>query len=446
MGKKKKTTIFITIFLAAGLSLFLFLFSPLFSLQWPFSSPSNLKVSGETAQDPMNDSSLITSTTLRRGETMYETLVSAGISSQKTNSLVQALKPLFDPRKSKYGDLVKLKRQPDGRLIFEYFPNSLDYYVVEETESGEFSARKKKIPQRRVLMGAKATLQSSVYESMRGVGVDRELINRYADIFAWEIDFFTDPRKGDTIQLIWERYLSPDNDVLVEGRILAARYINQGKNYTAVFSRDETGHFDYYSSDGKSLRRSFLRSPLNYRRISSYYSWRRFHPILKIYRPHLGIDYAAPQGTPVSAIADGKVIFAGWKGDNGRFVKIKHPQSYTSSYGHLSRIAKGARGGKEVKQGQIIGYVGTTGLSTGPHLDFRVTKNGRYVNFLKMDFPTADPVNPKYSKNFEKTKEKYLTYLEILRDSPENIHLFPEELPQGKRYWFLPFPLDRIIR
>jgi len=393
----------------------------------------------------MNDSSLITSTNLRRGETIYEILLSAGISSQKTNSLVRALKSLFDPKKSRYGDLVKLKREPDGRLIFEYFPNSLNYYVVEELESGEFSARKEKIPQHRVLVGAKATIKSSVYESMRGVGVHPELINRYADIFAWQIDFFTDPRKGDTIQLIWERYISPDNEVLVEGRVLAAQYVNQGKNYTAVFSRDKTDHFDYYSLDGKSLRRSFLRSPLNYRRISSYYSWRRFHPILKIYRPHLGIDYAAPQGTPVSAIADGKVIFAGWKGDNGRLVKIKHAQSYTSSYGHLSRIAKGARRGKEVKQGQIIGYVGTTGLSTGPHLDFRVTKNGRYVNFLKMDFPTADPVNPKYSKDFEKTKKKYLAYLEILTDSAENIHFFPEELREGKRHWFFPFPLNRII-
>ena len=441
MGKKKKTTVFITIFLATGLSLLLFLFSPLFTSRWPFSLMSNPKESEENAQDPMNDSSLVTSTTLRRGETMYEILLSADVSSRKTNSLVEALKPLFDPRRCKYGDLVKLRKQPDGLLIFEYFPNSLDYYVVEELESGEFSARKETIPQRRVFVGAKATVQSSVYESMRGVGIDPELINRYADIFAWLIDFFTDPRKGDTIQLIWERYLSPDNEVLVEGRVLAARYVNQGKNYTAVFSRDETGHFDYYSLDGESLRRSFLPSPLNYRRISSYFSWRRFHPILKIYRPHLGIDYAAPEGTPVSAIADGKVTLAGWKGDNGNLVKIKHAQSHTSSYGHLSRIAEGVREGKEVKQGQIIGYVGTTGLSTGPHLDFRVTKNGRYVNFLEMDFPAADPVNPEYSKDFEETKKKYLTYLEILTDSEENIHPFPEELPEGKRYWFFPFPL-----
>ncbi len=441
MGKKKKTTVFISIFLATGLSLLLFLFSPLFTSRWPFSLMSNPKESEENTQNPMNESSLVTSTTFRRGETMSEILLSAGVSSRKTNSLVEALKPLFDPRRCKYGDLVKLRKQPDGRLIFEYFPNSLDYYVVEELESGEFSARKEKIPQRTVFVGAKATVQSSVYESMRGVGVDPELINRYADIFAWQIDFFTDPRRGDTMQLIWERYLSPDNEVLVEGRVLAARYVNQGKTYTAVFSRDETGHFDYYSLDGESLRRSFLRSPLNYRRISSYFSVRRFHPILKIYTPHLGIDYAAPEGTPVSAIADGKVILAEWNGNNGRFIKLKHTQSYTSSYGHLSRICEGVRKGKEVKQGQIIGYVGSTGLATGPHLDFRVAKNGSYVNFLEMDFPTADPVKSKYSKNFEKTKKKYLTYLEILMDSEENTYSFPEELPEKKRYWFFPFNL-----
>ncbi|TET62059.1 M23 family metallopeptidase, partial [Candidatus Aerophobetes bacterium] len=152
-----------------------------------------------------------------------------------------------------------------------------------------------------------------------------------------------------------------------------------------------------------------------------------------------------PLGTPVSAIADGKVTFAGWKGDNGRLIKIKHAQSYSTSYGHLSRIAKGVRSGKGVKQGEIIGYVGSTGLSTGPHLDFRVIKDGRYVNFLKMDFPTADPVKSKYRRGFEKIKKKYLTYLETLRDSPESIHIFPEE-PKRKRYWFLPFPLNRIIR
>ena len=443
MGLKKKTTVFIAIFLAIGLSVLLVsLLSPSLG---PFSFPSGVKQSQETAQDATNESSLLTSTRLRRGETIYKVLLSAGISSQKANSLVRALESLFDPRSSKYGDLLKLKREPDGRLIFEYYPNSLEYYLVQEAKSGEFSARKEKVPQRRVLIGTKATLRSSVYESMRGTGVDRELINRYADIFSWEIDFFTDPRKGDAMELVWERYVSPDNDVLVEGRILAARYVNQGKSYVAVFSRDETGHFDYYSLDGKSVRRSFLRSPLNYRRISSYFSWRRFHPILKTYRPHLGIDYAAPLGTPVSAIADGKVTFAGWKGDNGRLIKVKHAQSYSTSYGHLSRIAKGVRSGKEVKQGEIIGYVGSTGLSTGPHLDFRVVKDGRYVNFLKMDFPTADPVKSKYRRDFEKIRKKYLTYLETLRDSPENTHIFPEE-PERKRYWFLPFPLNRIIR
>ncbi|TET61194.1 hypothetical protein E3J48_05885, partial [Candidatus Aerophobetes bacterium] len=201
LGSKKKTTVFIAIFLAIGLSVLLVsLLSPSLGLFW---FPSGVKQSQETAQDATNESSLLTSTRLRRGETIYKVLLSAGISSQKANSLVRALKSLFDPRSSKYGDLLKLKRKPDGRLIFEYYPNSLEYYLVQETKSGEFSADKEKVPQRRVLIGAKATLRSSVYESMRGTGVDRELINRYADIFSWEIDFFTDPRKGDTIQLIW---------------------------------------------------------------------------------------------------------------------------------------------------------------------------------------------------------------------------------------------------
>jgi len=148
----------------------------------------------------------------------------------------------------------------------------------------------------------------------------------------------------------------------------------------------------YYDAEGNSLQRVFLKSPLNYRRISSYFSRRRFHPILKIYRPHYGVDYAAPTGTPVVTIGDGRVVYAGWKGGLGRYVEIRHNNVYTSCYGHLSRFAKGIRRGARVRQGQVIGYVGATGLATGPHLDFRVKRFGSYVNPLTVDYPRAEPL------------------------------------------------------
>lgn len=446
LSRKRKNRAIMGLLVGVAVYIVLVLTSPMLSSLWPLSSSCKPRASTTATENTEDESTLITSTNLRRGQTIYEILVSAGITYEKTNGLIREFETLFNPRKAKYGDIVKLKIGPDERLFFEYFPNSLEYYVVEELESGRFQVRKETVPQRKAIMGAKTTVHSSVYESMRSIGLGRELINRYADIFAWEVDFFTDPRKGDTIRLVWERYLSPEDNILFEGRILAAEYVNQGKDHVAILSRDDSGHFDYYSLDGKSLRRSFLRSPLNYTRISSYFSWRRFHPILKTYRPHLGIDYAAPRGTPVSAVADGKVVYSGWKGNYGKYIKIRHAQNYTTTYGHLSRIGKGIGTRKEVKQGEIIGYVGSTGLSTGPHLDFRITRNGRYVNFVKMDFPRAEPVDPKYSKQFERTKKEYTTCLKKLKESKENLMRFPDKRQARRKYWFIPFPLDRIIR
>jgi murein DD-endopeptidase MepM/ murein hydrolase activator NlpD len=428
MEKMKRIILFIIIFPLITLSLLHFSSPP--SSRWLLSPKTPESIISEKAPqelDPtaVDDLTLLLSTTIRHGETIYESLISADISSQQTYSITQALQSIFNPKKSKPGDILKLKEYPDGRLLFEYFPNSLKYYAVEESEEGIFSVCKREIPVHRVLMGAKASIQSSVYESMRKQEIEVDLIYRFTDIFAWEIDFLTDTRKGDALKLIWEQYLSPEGKVVTQGRILAAQYINEGRTHTAIFFKDEENHSDYYTSEGKSLRRSFLRSPLNYRRISSGFSRNRLHPILRIYRPHLGIDYAAPIGTPVWTVADGTVIFVGWNGGYGRYIKIKHAQGIATSYGHLSRYAKGIKKGVKVKQGQTIGYVGSTGLSTGPHLDFRITQNNTYVNFLQTKFPAASSVKPEYFDEFERTSQKYLGYLSVLNEYSEDIYAFP---------------------
>ncbi len=424
----KKIIFFIIIFPLITLALLHFSSPP--SSRWLISPESpELTISKEPLEEldstTVDSLTPLLSTTIRHGQTIYESLLSADISSQKTYSIIQALKSIFDPKKSKPGDIFRLKEYPDGRLLFEYFPNSSKYYAVEESEEGVFSAFVREIPVHKVLMGAKASIQSSVYESMRKQRIGVDLIYRFADIFAWEIDFFTDTRKGDTLRLIWEQHLSPEGKVITQGRILAAQYTNEGKTHTAIFFKDEQNHSDYYTSEGNSLRRSFLRSPLNYRRISSGFSRSRLHPILRIYRPHLGIDYAAPTGTPVWTVAEGTVTFVGWNGGFGRSIRIKHAQGITTSYGHLSRYAKGIKKGVTVKQGQTIAYVGSTGLSTGPHLDFRITQNDTYVDFLKTKFPTASSVKPEYSSRFEKISQKYLTYFSILNEYSENIYAFP---------------------
>jgi murein DD-endopeptidase MepM/ murein hydrolase activator NlpD len=218
-----------------------------------------------------------------------------------------------------------------------------------------------------------------------------ELALRLADIFAWDIDFNTDTRPDDTFRLVLEKKEYQDGSPFSYGRILAAEYDNDGQPYKAVLFHDSQGKPGYYSADGKSLQKAFLRSPLKFAaRISSHFSLHRLHPILKIRRPHLGTDYAAPTGTPVQSIASGRVLASGRKGGNGIYVRILHTNGYETYYMHLSRAL--VHTGQHVNQGQRIGLVGMTGLATGPHLDFRLRKNGRFVDFERLKLPPAFPV------------------------------------------------------
>jgi len=211
-----------------------------------------------------------------------------------------------------------------------------------------------------------------------------------SDIFSWDVDFNTDFRKGDTFRvLVEERWL--DGEFRKYGDILAAELAVDGKTYRA-YHFDAGDRPDYFDEEGKSLRKAFLKAPLSYRRISSGFTKRRMHPILKIARPHLGIDYAAPAGTPVSTVGDGTVTFAGRKGPNGNLVVVRHPNGYTTSYGHLARITKGIRRGAVVRQGDVIGTVGATGRATGPHLDYRIRRNGAFLNPLTVNLPKGEAV------------------------------------------------------
>ena len=225
------------------------------------------------------------------------------------------------------------------------------------------------------------------------IGEDREnalLAMEVSDIFSWDIDFTTDIQDGDTFRIIAEG-LYLDGKFKKYGRIFAVEFINGGKSYHAYRFEDgrATG---YYDSRGRSVRRAFLKAPLNFKRISSYFSRRRFHPILKIHRPHHGVDYAAPHGTPVSATGDGTVIFAGRRGAYGKLVILEHKNGYRTYYGHLSRIAKGLKRGARINQGQFVGCVGKTGLATGPHLHYEMRVGGRYVNPLSLKQPYGKAV------------------------------------------------------
>jgi len=259
-------------------------------------------------------------------------------------------------------------------------------------------------------------VDSSLHEAIVALGEQGQLANDFSEIFAWDLDFSRSVRTGDEFRVLYERlYLddADDGEVYVgPGRILAARFDGAAGDFSAFYFEPEKGHGGYYRPDGRSVERQFLQAPLRYSRISSSYTSARRHPILKITRPHHGIDYAAPVGTPLWAVADGKIIYRGWAGGFGNLVKIRHSNGYVSYYAHLSRFASGLAVGSAVQQKQVIGYVGSSGLATGPHVCFRVAKDGHFVNPARLQIPLGVPVPRDRQHIFETTRDVLLTELE----------------------------------
>ena len=247
---------------------------------------------------------------------------------------------------------------------------------------------------------AEGTINSSLYADAVHQGLDGTLVMQLADVFAWDIDFLSDVRPGDSFRIIYEQQLAEIGPPR-SGRILAAEVVNSGRVHVAYYFEDGEGHADYYDAEGRSLRKEFLKSPLRYNRISAGFSRSRLHPILKIRRPHLGVDYAAPPGTPVDAVGDGRIVYRGRNNGFGNYIEIKHRRGITTSYGHLQGFAPGLKQGDLVRQGQVIGFVGSTGLATGPHLDFRVAERGVWIDPLKRHGRPAEPVRPAMRDRFE---------------------------------------------
>jgi len=381
----------------------------------------------EEAAEPEKRTRRTVCDTLRRRESLYTSLRRKGVGAADIARFVGAMRRSgsFNPRASYPGDwyLAEIDTADSLTRLEYHFAKKPEQFMVAERDSLGISVRTERSELERRVEAIRGEVQSSVWKSIRDLGEASELVMLFTDIFGWDIDFFTDPRRGDRFGIIFEKFYC-GGEFVRYGEILAATYRGEKADLTAIFYRDPDGHSDHYTPDGKSLRKAFLRSPLNYGRITSFYSERRFHPILKIYRPHHGIDYAAPRGTPVQAIGDGVVVYAGWKGQIGKMVKIKHGNGYYTVYGHLSRIRRGIRPGKVVKQKEIIGYVGSTGLATGPHLHFGMYRGRRPVNPLHVKLPAADPVKKEYMAEFESVKEVALEVLDILmgdRASPINL-------------------------
>ena len=255
-------------------------------------------------------------------------------------------------------------------------------------------------------------VESSFPEEAVRDGLNQALIYQLADVFSWEVDFEKDIQKGDTFKLLYEQRSRKGRESKASFQILAAELINAGQKFFAIYFEKEKGKGGYYDLDGRSMARAFLRFPLEFISISSQFSRSRFHPILKVDRPHNGVDFAAKRGTPVRAVAEGKILYAGWrKGGYGRMIEIQHDSVYASRYAHLQGVALGVRRGVSVQKGQIIGYVGSSGRSTGAHLHFELYRDQEYVDFLKFEYPPEDKIEPALRRVFENAKQLFLTEL-----------------------------------
>jgi len=336
-------------------------------------------------------------------------LLKYGISLSEIDQLVKNSGSVFDVRNIKSGNNYILFCDRDSLararyLVYEHDPTTS--YIFSFNDSLNITPFRKRISGR--IKYASGTIETSLWDAMMEGGLHASLASELSEIFAWTVDFFG-LQKGDSFKVIYEELFIEDKS-LGAGRIYGAQFNWSGNVITAIpFIQDSTETF--FDIEGNSLRKAFLKAPLQFSRISSRFSANRMHPILRIRRAHFGVDYAAPLGTPVQAIGDGRVISATTENGSGKMVRIQHNSVYATAYLHLSRFGTGIAGGAFVKQGQIIGYVGSSGLSTGPHLDFRFYKNGSPVDPLKVEAPPVEPVSEVNLPRFEKNKQVVLSLL-----------------------------------
>ncbi|OIP34859.1 MAG: hypothetical protein AUK27_06110 [Deltaproteobacteria bacterium CG2_30_66_27] len=355
--------------------------------------------------DPGKESPREIVDTVRKGETVSAIFEKHHLEIGEMFRMREASAGIHPLRNISPGRPYTITLDPDNNVLsLSYHINDEEILRVVRSEPG-YRADKVAIEYERRIGALGGVVRSNIVSSLPEGGQSALLAIELSDIFSWDVDFNTDFRKGDTFRiLVEERWL--DGEFRKFGDILAAELSVDGKTYRAY--RFDTGDRpDYFDDEGKSLRKAFLKAPLSYRRISSGFTKRRMHPILKIARPHFGVDYAAPSGAPVSTVGDGTVTFAGYKGPNGNLVIVRHPNGYTTFYGHLSRIMKGIRRGAEVRQGDVIGKVGATGRATGPHLDYRIRRNGTFLNPLTVNLPKGGVLPPNRMADFRGVREEF---------------------------------------
>lgn len=328
----------------------------------------------------------------------------AVVKADGKNKLLSTLQP---------GQTLQFQIEEDSLHAIKYKISPEKTFYISRKDDG-FESHVTELPVEIRLTHATGVIENSLFQSGSEAGLSDNIIMELVNIFGWDVDFALDIRKGDKFALMFEQhYLKGEK--LRDGKILAAEFTNRNNTYRAVLFTDPEGGSQYYSPEGKSMRKAFLRSPVDFHRISSRFQPERYHPVLGKKRPHRGVDYAARTGTPIKAAGDGKVVFRGHKGGYGRTVILQHGGNITTLYAHMSNFRRGVTNGKRVKQGQVIGYVGQSGLATGPHLHYEFRLNGAHRNPLTVSLPDAEPVPSKYKEEFKQQSQHLLAQLDLLK-------------------------------
>lgn len=371
-------------------------------------------VTEPSAPEPAASQVRTATVTLKRGDTLLTALGRLGFDRRASTDIADALRAGgADLRRMRASDELEVTWTLDGEPVsVRWEPSPWLGFAVVATEDGWEVRRAETRPDVRV-EAVSGEVRRSLFETVEGLGESPQLVLDLVEIFSSDFDFTADTRSGDRFRLLVEKRYAGDQFVDY-GQVLAAQYVSDARILTGVGFEPAGGRVAYYDLDGRSLKKTFLKSPLEFTRITSGFTYARPHPILGGVRPHLAIDYGAPVGTPVRAVADGTVRVAGWNGGNGIQVHLRHHAGYETIYNHLSRLAAGVRAGARVVQRQVIGYVGSTGLSTGPHLDYRVAKNGRFVNPLDEKFVPGQPLDGAEHGRFLKEARALVRRLEEL--------------------------------
>lgn len=348
--------------------------------------------------------------TIREGQTLSDILLSLELSNQETFDAANAFNEMLDVRNLRAGKTYQILDDPDTQLPdFLVYQPSVYEYVRLDLQNDQRSERVR-LPVETRLSLAAGEIESSLWNAMTGNGLSYALTDKMEDALQWSVDFYH-VQPGDAFQLVYEKdYVEGEAAGL--GPVLAARYSSGGKDiYAFWYESPDSTYRGYFGLNGEPMKSTFLKAPVRFSRISSKFNLRRFHPVLKRTRPHRGTDYAAPYGTPILAVADGVIVERGRRGGNGNFVKVRHSQQYTTQYLHMQRFAEGQRVGTRVSQGEVIGYVGSTGLATGPHVCFRFWKDGRQIDHTKLQFPPAKSMPDTLLPEFMVHRDQYLEQL-----------------------------------